>query len=74
MLGRSKGSLPPSSTSSSAASDPLPLQEPVWQLPELLAYPLASLIAGINGGLLGIGGGMVLGPVMLHLNLPPQVG
>ena len=46
----------------------------MWQLPELLAYPLASLIAGINGGLLGIGGGMVLGPVMLHLNLPPQVG
>ncbi|CAI5531428.1 unnamed protein product [Closterium sp. Naga37s-1] len=45
-----------------------------WGMQQLWGYPLCSFIAGVMGGLLGIGGGMVMGPVLLELNLPPQVG
>ncbi|CAI7802785.1 unnamed protein product [Closterium sp. NIES-54] len=44
-----------------------------WGMQQLWGYPLCSFIAGVMGGLLGIGGGMVMGPVLLELNLPPQV-
>ncbi|CAI5465055.1 unnamed protein product [Closterium sp. Yama58-4] len=33
----------------------------------------ASLLAGCMGGLLGVGGGMVMGPVLLELGMLPQV-
>eukprot|EP00475_Leptophrys_vorax_P025859 TRINITY_DN36193_c0_g4_i1.p1 TRINITY_DN36193_c0_g4~~TRINITY_DN36193_c0_g4_i1.p1 ORF type:complete len:354 (+),score=25.80 TRINITY_DN36193_c0_g4_i1:147-1064(+) len=38
-----------------------------------LIFALSALVAGWMGGLLGIGGGMVMGPVLLELNVPPQV-
>ncbi|CAI5462800.1 unnamed protein product [Closterium sp. Yama58-4] len=46
---------------------------PRYDFARELTYPLASLLAGCMGGLLGIGGGMVMGPVLLELNIPPQV-
>ncbi|GFR44449.1 hypothetical protein Agub_g5660, partial [Astrephomene gubernaculifera] len=43
----------------------------------VLRAPLATMsttfLAGIVGGLLGLGGGMVMGPLMLHLGVHPQV-
>ncbi|CAI6008516.1 unnamed protein product [Closterium sp. NIES-65] len=47
--------------------------QPRYDFARELTYPLASLLAGCMGGLLGIGGGMVMGPVLLELNIPPQV-
>lgn len=35
-------------------------------------YPLLSTTAGIFGGLLGIGGGMILGPLLLALGMLPE--
>ncbi len=44
----------------------------------VLAAPLTTLgmtfVAGLTGGLLGLGGGMVMGPLLLHLGVQPQVG
>ncbi|KAG2441792.1 hypothetical protein HXX76_003404 [Chlamydomonas incerta] len=43
----------------------------------LLSAPLATLLvtlaAGLTGGMLGLGGGMVMGPLLLHLGVHPQV-
>ncbi|GJP30175.1 hypothetical protein CLOM_g22943 [Closterium sp. NIES-68] len=46
---------------------------PRYDFAREITYPLAALLAGCMGGLLGIGGGMVMGPVLLELNIPPQV-
>ncbi|CAI5973981.1 unnamed protein product [Closterium sp. NIES-64] len=40
---------------------------------EVWVYPLSALLAGCMGGLLGVGGGMVMGPVLLELGMLPQV-
>ncbi|CAA6661010.1 unnamed protein product [Spirodela intermedia] len=39
----------------------------------LLGYCSCGVIAGIVGGLLGLGGGFILGPLFLELGIPPQV-
>eukprot|EP00198_Chlamydomonas_reinhardtii_P008511 XP_001697848.1 predicted protein [Chlamydomonas reinhardtii] len=43
----------------------------------LLSAPLVTLLvtfaAGLTGGMLGLGGGMVMGPLLLHLGVHPQV-
>ena len=65
MIGTPKGA-----TSHSADSDPA---QHTWQADELWSYPATALLTGTMGSLLGIGGGMVIGPVLLQLNLPPQV-
>ena len=44
-----------------------------WNQKNVAIYPLYSLVAGIMGGLLGIGGALVLGPVLLEVGVPPQV-
>lgn len=44
-----------------------------WQVRELLAYCCCGILAGIIGGLLGIGGGFVMGPLFLELGIPPEV-
>jgi len=31
------------------------------------------VLAGIVGGLLGLGGGFILGPLFLEMGVPPQV-
>ncbi|XP_047178351.1 sulfite exporter TauE/SafE family protein 3-like [Vigna umbellata] len=42
----------------------------VWKL---MVYCTCGLIAGIIGGLLGLGGGFILGPLFIGLGIPPQV-
>ncbi|KAG6501184.1 hypothetical protein ZIOFF_041056 [Zingiber officinale] len=38
----------------------------------LVFYCLIGVLAGVVGGLLGLGGGFILGPVFLELGVPPQ--
>ncbi|KAE9599457.1 putative transmembrane protein TauE [Lupinus albus] len=40
---------------------------------QLVIYCLLGVLAGIVGGLLGLGGGFIMGPLFLELGVPPQV-
>lgn len=40
---------------------------------QLLLYCSLGILAGIVGGLLGLGGGFIMGPLFLELGVPPQV-
>lgn len=40
---------------------------------QLTIYCIFGVLAGIVGGLLGLGGGFVMGPLFLELGVPPQV-
>ncbi|KAF5938886.1 hypothetical protein HYC85_023145 [Camellia sinensis] len=40
---------------------------------QLALYCFCGVVAGMVGGLLGIGGGSILGPLFLELGVPPQV-
>ncbi|XP_002516570.2 sulfite exporter TauE/SafE family protein 3 [Ricinus communis] len=40
---------------------------------QLLAFCAYGVMAGIVGGLLGLGGGFIMGPLFLELGIPPQV-
>ncbi|WCJ40768.1 Sulfite exporter TauE/SafE family protein [Euphorbia peplus] len=40
---------------------------------KLVLYCLCGVVAGIVGGLLGLGGGFILGPLFLEMGIPPQV-
>ncbi|TVU09265.1 hypothetical protein EJB05_42723, partial [Eragrostis curvula] len=40
---------------------------------QLFVYCLFGILAGIVGGLLGLGGGFIMGPLFLELGIPPQV-
>ncbi|CAN1814166.1 Sulfite exporter TauE/SafE family protein 3 [Linum perenne] len=44
-----------------------------WKLYQILAYCSCGIVAGMVGGLLGLGGGFILGPLFLDLGIPPQV-
>ena len=44
-----------------------------WTKFHLWAFPFLSLAAGILGGMLGLGGGMFMGPILLQLGMLPQV-
>nr|DAD21690.1 TPA_asm: hypothetical protein HUJ06_023153 [Nelumbo nucifera] len=44
-----------------------------WKVPLLFLYCFCGIVAGIVGGLLGLGGGFILGPLFLELEVPPQV-
>ncbi|KAJ4818329.1 Sulfite exporter TauE/SafE family protein [Rhynchospora pubera] len=44
-----------------------------WRAFQLILYCLIGILAGIVGGLLGLGGGFILGPLFLELGVPPQV-
>lgn len=44
-----------------------------YRVLKLLLYCALGMIAGIVGGLLGLGGGFILGPLFLELGVPPQV-
>ncbi|XP_062008367.1 sulfite exporter TauE/SafE family protein 3-like isoform X2 [Rosa rugosa] len=44
-----------------------------WKVHHLILYCGCGIIAGIVGGLLGLGGGFILGPLFLELGVPPQV-
>eukprot|EP00249_Psilotum_nudum_P010854 c22811_g1_i1 orf=701-2152(-) len=43
-----------------------------WRIPQLLLSAASGLLAGVVGGLLGLGGGFVLGPLLLEFGLHPQ--
>ena len=45
----------------------------LWDWPKMVFYGKWTFVAGIVAGLIGIGGGMVLGPLMLQMNVLPQV-
>ena len=47
--------------------------DPIWDQKSLRFYGLFTFIAGIIAGLIGIGGGMVLGPLMLVMGIHPRV-
>lgn len=40
---------------------------------QLVIYCSLGVVAGIVGGLLGLGGGFIMGPLFLELGIPPQV-
>jgi uncharacterized membrane protein YfcA len=44
-----------------------------WDKQTLKRFPLISVIAGIAAALLGIGGGMITGPVLLEMGVVPIV-
>lgn len=45
-----------------------------WDNKMLAKFPKVALLAGVAAGLLGIGGGMVIGPLFLEIGLEPVVG
>lgn len=44
-----------------------------WTKPRVVVFPAYCIVAGIAAGLLGIGGGMVKGPIMLEMGILPPV-
>ncbi|PIN02416.1 hypothetical protein CDL12_25072 [Handroanthus impetiginosus] len=44
-----------------------------WTVHQLIFCCCCGILAGIVGGLLGLGGGFILGPMFLELGIPPQV-
>ncbi|GLT32661.1 hypothetical protein SLA2020_073110 [Shorea laevis] len=44
-----------------------------WQVHKLVIYSALGVLAGIVGGMLGLGGGFILGPLFLEIGIPPQV-
>ncbi|KAL4560356.1 hypothetical protein LXL04_032506 [Taraxacum kok-saghyz] len=40
---------------------------------QLVLYCTCGILAGMVGGLLGLGGGFIMGPLFLELGVPPQV-
>ncbi|KAI4327584.1 hypothetical protein L6164_020024 [Bauhinia variegata] len=44
-----------------------------WKFHQICLYCSCGIIAGMVGGLLGLGGGFVLGPLFLEMGIPPQV-
>ncbi|MCL7026162.1 hypothetical protein MKW94_022863 [Papaver nudicaule] len=44
-----------------------------WRVHQLMLYAFVGLFAGTVGGLLGLGGGFIMGPLFLQLGVPPQV-
>ncbi|CAI9114133.1 OLC1v1014786C1 [Oldenlandia corymbosa var. corymbosa] len=47
--------------------------ENIWSIHQLVLCCLCGILAGIVGGLLGLGGGFIIGPLFLELGVPPQV-
>ncbi|XVE88891.1 hypothetical protein DITRI_Ditri19aG0105200 [Diplodiscus trichospermus] len=44
-----------------------------WRVHKLVIHCSIGVLAGILGGILGLGGGFVLGPLFLEMGIPPQV-
>ncbi|KAJ4834652.1 hypothetical protein Tsubulata_035072 [Turnera subulata] len=44
-----------------------------WRVHQLVLYCSIGVLAGIVGGMLGLGGGFILGPLFLEMGVPPQV-
>lgn len=56
-----------------ACDYPFHTNDVLWDAAKLRFYAFFTFIAGIVAGLIGIGGGMVLGPLMLILGVHPRV-
>ncbi|KAI8525233.1 hypothetical protein RHMOL_Rhmol13G0214100 [Rhododendron molle] len=50
---------------------PLPQQEK--REPSMLIFPVMALLAGMLGGVFGIGGGMLISPLLLQVGIAPEV-
>ncbi|KAK7318890.1 hypothetical protein RJT34_03597 [Clitoria ternatea] len=48
-------------------------QQTNWRVLQLILYCTCGILGGIIGGLLGLGGGFILGPLFIGLGIPPQV-
>ncbi|KAG2634581.1 hypothetical protein PVAP13_2NG178200 [Panicum virgatum] len=48
-------------------------QQTTLSVRQVLVYCLFGVLAGLIGGLLGMGGGFIMGPLFLELGIPPQV-
>jgi uncharacterized membrane protein YfcA len=48
-------------------------QDALWGFQQVRFYSFFTFVAGIVAGLIGIGGGMVLGPLMLVMGIHPRV-
>ncbi|KAK4267449.1 hypothetical protein QN277_024228 [Acacia crassicarpa] len=46
---------------------------PQWKVHQIILYSTCGVVAGMVGGLLGLGGGFILGPLFIDLGIPPQV-
>lgn len=44
-----------------------------WKVHQLILCMFTGMCAGMVGGLLGLGGGFILGPLFLELGIPPEV-
>ncbi|XP_027081741.1 sulfite exporter TauE/SafE family protein 3 isoform X1 [Coffea arabica] len=44
-----------------------------FKVHQLITYCFFGVLAGVVGGLLGLGGGFIMGPLFLELGVPPQV-
>ncbi|XP_028185239.1 sulfite exporter TauE/SafE family protein 3-like isoform X2 [Glycine soja] len=47
-------------------------QQTRWHVQQLILYCMCGIISGIIGGLLGLGGGFILGPLFIGLGIHPQ--
>lgn len=56
-----------------SANYPFQPEDPVWDFAKVRFYASFTFLAGIVAGLIGIGGGMVLGPLMLVMGIHPRV-
>lgn len=45
-----------------------------FSVEQIKKFPLVALLAGLAAGMLGIGGGMVIGPLFIEIGMEPQVG
>jgi uncharacterized membrane protein YfcA len=52
---------------------PFHTNDVLWDAQKLRYYSFFTFVAGIIAGLIGVGGGMVLGPLMLILGIHPRV-
>ncbi|KAB2611316.1 hypothetical protein D8674_019348 [Pyrus ussuriensis x Pyrus communis] len=43
-----------------------------WRVQNPVCYCSLGIIAGLVGGLVGLGGGFIMGPVFLEMGIPPQ--
>ncbi|KAL6846294.1 hypothetical protein ACP4OV_023742 [Aristida adscensionis] len=48
-------------------------EQTAMKLHQVFIYGLFGITAGLVGGLLGLGGGFIMGPLFLELGIPPQV-
>ncbi|XP_038898075.1 sulfite exporter TauE/SafE family protein 3-like isoform X2 [Benincasa hispida] len=48
-------------------------RETEFRVGQLAMYACLGMSAGVVGGLLGVGGGSIMGPLFLELGVPPQV-